>query len=132
MKYLKRMKLNAAEVAQIRRRLNNYIWVAVDVDKGVIAAGDEFLVDLRDSLIYKYHSRAKDIYGLGLDLSSGEVYYAPVVNRMNRAYRNLKIIPQKTRNRIETLMAYFFEDFAAFRSKPRHVYQAQSLQGSSR
>lgn len=130
MKYLKRMKLNAAEVAQIRRRSNNYIWVAVDVDKGVIAAGDEFLVDLRDSLIYKYHSRAKDIYGLGLDLSSGEVYYAPVVNRMNRAYRNLRIIPQKTRNRIETLMAYFFEDFAAFRSKSQHVYQAQSLQAS--
>ena len=130
--FLKRMKLNAAEVAQIRRRSNNYIWVAVDVDKGVIAAGDEFLMDLRDSLIYKYHSHAKDIYGLGLDLSSGEIYYAPVVNRMNRAFRNLKTIPHKTCNRIETLLAYFFEDFAAYRPKAQHVYQTHSLQAPSR
>lgn len=132
MKYLKRMKLNAAEVAQIRRRSDNYIWVAVDVDKGVIAAGDEFLMDLRDSLIYKYHSRAKDIYGLGLDLSNGEVYYAPVVNRMNRLYRNLKIIPAETCRRIDTLLAYFFEDFAAYRIRPDDYRRSRNLRGTSR
>ncbi len=78
MKFTKKMKLNASEVAQIRRCSGGYIWVAIDVKKGVIATGDEYLIDLRDILQYKYHSRSVNIFGLGLNLKTGEIYYAPV------------------------------------------------------
>ena len=131
MRFIKKMKLNASEVAQIRRHSGNYIWVAVDTKQGRIAAGDDYLVDLRDALQYKYHSRASHIYGVGLNLRTGEIYYAPVVNRMNALYRNAKDVPEQIRTRIETLLAYFFEDFAPFRRQSRRIYQARSLQSAT-
>jgi len=127
MKIVKRMKLTAADAAQIRRSVDNYIWVAIDIEKGVMAAGDEYLVDLRDSLLYKYRCHSKGIFGLGLDLRTGEIYYASVINRMNPVFRDSKIIPQHIRDRIETLVAYFFGDFKPFRTGARHLYQTQSL-----
>lgn len=130
MRFIKKMKLNASEVAQIRRCSSNYIWAAVDVKNGVIATGDDYLVDLRDALQYKFHSRAINIFGVGIDLRTGEVFYAPVANRMNGIYRKHKDIPNHIRNRIETLIAYFFEDFAPFRPKTHHVYQTRDLQTS--
>ncbi len=132
MKFTKKMKLNAAEVAQIRRYSDDYIWVAVDVKKGVIAAGDEFLIDLRDILQYKYHCRSINIFGLGLNLKTGEIYYAPVVNRLNAVYRCTRRVPANACNRIETLLAYFFEDFAPFRRQSRRSCSASNLQATTR
>ncbi|MBP5656464.1 hypothetical protein J6X15_02670 [Candidatus Saccharibacteria bacterium] len=131
MRFTKKMKLNPAEVAQIRRKSGGYIWVAIDAKRGVIVTGDEYLIDLRDVLQYKYHSRSSNIYGVGLNLRTGEIYYAPVANRMNAVYRNAKEVPNNIKNRIETLLAYFFEDFAPFRTKTQRVYQTRSLQASS-
>ena len=50
MRFTKKMKLNPAEVAQIRRKAGGYIWVAIDAKRGVIVTGDEYLIDLRDVL----------------------------------------------------------------------------------
>ena len=127
MRFTKKMKLNATEVAQIRRRSSEYIWVAIDIKKGVIATGDECLIDLRDLLQYKYHSRPSNIFGVGLNLKTGEIYHAPVIDRMNAIYRNAKGVPANICNRIETLIAYFFEDFAPFRRPSKRVYQARNL-----
>lgn len=131
MKYVKRSSLNASEVAQIRRRSNGYIWAVLDTSKNTIAIGDEYLIDLRDALIYKYRSRAKDLFGIGLDLATGEIYYAPVVNRINKTYRDRKDIPLQIKDRIETMVAYYFEKFAPFRTKTERIYQTQSLRASS-
>lgn len=131
MKYVKRSSLNASEVAQIRRRSNGYIWAVLDTSKNTIAIGDEYLIDLRDALIYKYRSRAKDLFGIGLDLATGEIYYAQVVNRINKTYRDRKDIPLQIKDRIETMVAYYFEKFAPFRTKTERIYQTQSLQASS-
>ncbi len=123
MKYVKRSSLNASEVAQIRRRSNGYIWAVLDTSKNTIAIGDEYLIDLRDALIYKYRSRAKDLFGIGLDLATGEIYYAQVVNRINKTYRDRKDIPLQIKDRIETMVAYYFEKFAPFRTKTERIYQ---------
>ena len=131
MKYVKKMKLNASEVAQIRRELGEYIWVAVDIDRNAIAAGDEYLADLRESLIYKFHCRAKNIFGIGVDLRTGEIYYAPVINRRNKIFREHKCIPKSVRRRIETMIGYFFEDFAPFRPTPRRKNRPRDLPASS-
>ena len=131
MKYVKRSSLKASEVAQIRRRSNGYIWAVLDTSKNTIAIGDEYLIDLRDALIYKYRSRAKDLFGIGLDLATGEIYYAQVVNRINKTYRDRKDIPLQIKDRIETMVAYYFEKFAPFRTKTERIYQTQSLQASS-
>ncbi len=121
-KYIKKMKFNPSELAQIRRSSPSYIWVAIDTKRGMIATGDQFLVDLRDALLCK-NSRPRDIFGVGLDLRTGEIYYAPVVNRMNEQYRENWEVPDRAKDRIETLISYFFEDFAPFKyraSLPRY------------
>ena len=133
MRYIKKSSLNASEVAQIRRRSdNNYIWAVLDIAQNRIAIGDEFLIDLRDALIRKYRSYSYDIYGIGLDLRTGEIFYATIVNRMNSNYRELKDIPQHVRDRIETMVAYYFERFEPFRPKSYRIYQAHNAQSSSR
>ena len=122
-RYIKKFKFNPSELAQIRRNLPDYIWVAIDTKKGMIATGDQFLVDLRDALLCK-KSRPRDIFGIGLDLRTGEIFYAPVINRMNELYRKYWEVPGATKDRIETLIAYFFEDFAPFKqrlSAPRYA-----------
>ena len=116
-KFIKRMKFNPSELAKIRRRTADYIWVAVDVERGMIAAGDQFLSDLRDELLYK-HSRPRDVFGVGVDLKTGEIFYTPVINRMNELYRLYRDIPKQKKDRIETLIRYFFADFTPFKKTP--------------
>ena len=96
----------------------------MDIDKNSIVIGDKYLLDMRDALIYKFRSRAKDIYGVGIDLRTGEIYYAQVVNRMNKIYREYKSISNRTKERIETMVAYYFERFEPFRSKSQHTHHA--------
>ena len=122
-RFIKKIKFNPSELAQIRRSSPDYIWVAVDTKKGMIATGDQFLIDLRDALLYR-KCRPRDIFGVGLDLHTGEIYYAPVINRMNELYRKEWDIPDRAKDRIETLISYFFEDFAPFKQRmslPRYA-----------
>ncbi len=115
---LKKSDLNASEVARIRKHLNGYIWAVLDTKRNTIALGDEYLIDMRDLLIYRYHSCVDNLFGIGLDLKTGEIYYPPVVNRMNRLYRKNKgILPDDIYDRIETMVSYYFEKFQPFFSR---------------
>lgn len=131
MRYIKKSSLNASEVAKIRRRSDDYIWAVLDTAQNRIVIGDESLVELRDTLIRKFRSYSNNIYGIGLDLRTGEIFYAKVINRMNSNYRALKDIPQNVKDRIETMVAYYFERFEPFRPKTYRTYQARAAQPSS-
>lgn len=126
MRYIKKSSLNASEVAKIRRRSDDYIWAVLDTAQNRIVIGDESLVELRDTLIRKFRSYSNNIYGIGLDLRTGEIFYAKVINRMNSNYRALKDIPQNVKNRIETMVAYYFERFEPFRPKSYHTYRTHT------
>ena len=131
MRYIKKSSLNASEVAKIRRRSDDYIWAVLDTAQNRIVIGDESLVELRDTLIRKFRSYSNNIYGIGLDLRTGEIFYAKVINRMNSNYRALKDIPQNIKNRIETMVAYYFERFEPFRPKTYRTHQARAARHPS-
>jgi len=131
MKYMKKKDLSASEVAQIRRRSDGYIWAVLDVHNNSIVLGDEYLVEMRDDLIYKYHSRPKNIFGIGLDLRTGDISYPLVVNRLNSIYRDNKGVPSQIRDRIETMVGYYFERFDPFRMSKNRTHKTRNLQASS-
>ena len=131
MRYIKKSSLNASEVAKIRRRSDDYIWAVLDTAQNRIVIGDESLVELRGTLIRKFRSYSNNIYGIGLDLRTGEIFYAKVINRMNSNYRALKDIPQNIKNRIETMVAYYFERFEPFRTKTYRTHQAHAARHPS-
>lgn len=117
MKIIKKIRLSKEEVKRIKLELGNYIWVVLDARRGIMAAGDEYIADLRDHLLQR-RCRAEDIVGLGVDLITGELDYHASLNRRNPAIAASGIIPAKLQQRTETLIHYFFEAFAPFR-RPR-------------
>ena len=113
MKIYRRMKLTGKEIDELTELLDGYIWVAMDAKRGIIAAGDEYTSDLRDFLIVK-RSKLEDIYGFGLDLKTGEIFYPIGVNMRNKLTGHCGAIPEARKRRIETLVHYFFSDIDPF------------------
>lgn len=119
---VRRYQFTNDEILELTHQLDGYIWVVMDVKKGVIAAGDEFVSDLRDELLIKKHSKKNDIFGAGLNMSTGEIDFIPAINRRNPSLKDGKLTP-KQELRIETILHYFFENippYVAERSSPRY------------
>ncbi|MBR3164045.1 hypothetical protein IKF15_01965 [Candidatus Saccharibacteria bacterium] len=110
----KRLKISEKEARYLEDNLEGYIWVAIDARRGSIAAGDDYVADLRDNLLVR-RSQPEDIYGVGVDLKTGAIDYIPSINRRNPNLDGKGNVPFFLRRRIETLINYFFESFAPFR-----------------
>ena len=85
----------------------------------------EYLADLRDVLLTK-RSKVEDIFGLGLNLITGEIDYVGFMNRRNPQLAKNGEIAAAQKERIETLIRYFFGDLAPFkaeRERPRYTRQ---------
>ena len=122
MRYYKKIKFTKTELADLVEQMDGYIWCAVDARRGIISAGDEFMPDMRDDLLFR-HSRAEDIYGLGLDLKTGKIDYINSANLRNPKVRGNSNIPSSCKERIETLVHYFFDGLAPYvaeRNRPRY------------
>ena len=115
MKIYKKIRFSTAEAKRVSAELPGYILVAMDARKGIISAGDEYLADLRDVLLLK-RSKPEDIFAFGLDLTTGEIDYAPAINRRNPRLGATAHPSPAHQERIETLVRYFFECFEAFSS----------------
>ena len=125
MRYLRKMRFTSKELGDLSADLDGYIWIAVDARKGMISAGDEYLADLRDVLLTK-RSKVEDIFGLGLNLITGEIDYVEFMNRRNPQLAKNGEIAAAQKERIETLIRYFFGDLAPFkaeRERPRNTRQ---------
>ncbi len=120
MLYMRKIKFNTKELSDIRKQFGDYLWAAVDTHRGVITAGDEYLSDLRDFLLVK-RSKPENIFCVGIDLNTGEIYYPVLINRHN-PYVDKDGIPAIFRDRIETLMRYFFADIPAYESEKKHLH----------
>lgn len=119
---IKRYKFTKQEIDQLTEQLDGYIWVVMDVNKGVIAAGDEYVSDLRDELLVNKRSKQGDIFGAGLNLNTGEINFVPAVNRRNPSLKNGRLSPEHAL-RVETILHYFFENippYLAEREGPRY------------
>lgn len=104
---LRKMCFSKEEMGKMLSELDSYIWVALDVKKGVIAAGDEYAGRLKQKLLAQ-KSLIKDIFGVGLDLLTGEIDYYSPINIKIFDKKSTKEVPQEKRERIETLIKYFF------------------------
>ncbi len=115
MLYIRKMKFSKKELDRIRAQFGDYLWTAVDAHRGIITAGDEYLSDLRDFLLVK-RSKPEDIFCAGVDLNTGEVFYPSLINRRN-PYVDRNGVPSVFRDRVETLMRYFFEEIPAYKKE---------------
>lgn len=119
---VRKYKFTNKEILELTEQLDGYIWVVMDVKKGVIAAGDEYVSDLRDELLISRHSKANDIFGAGLNMRTGEIDHIPAVNRRNPSLDRGELSSEQEL-RVETVLHYFFENippFLAERSGPRY------------
>ncbi|MBR6961783.1 hypothetical protein IKH79_03390 [Candidatus Saccharibacteria bacterium] len=108
MKMYKRIRLTEEELARLRRECEGYVWAAVDPRKCVISIGDDYLYDLRDVLIMR-RCRLEDIYGVGFDLTSGEINYVAHINRRNPTVHNHGEPTDQQKEEIEHTLHYFFD-----------------------
>ncbi len=128
MLYLRKMRFTEDELNKLRDEFGGYLWAAIDIHRGIISAGDEYLADLRDFLLIK-RSKPQDILCAGLNLETGEIFYPTQINRRN-PFVNRDGVPDVFRKRVDTLMRYFFEaipNYRAERSCPRYSRKPTAL-----
>ena len=122
MRYYRKMKFTKEELADLVEHMNGYIWCAVDARRGIISAGDDFMPDMRDDLLER-RSKVEDIFGCGVDLTTGRIDYINSANRRNPKIRGTGEIPAASKERINTLVHYFFDGLAPYvaeRNRPRY------------
>ncbi|MDR3297967.1 MAG: DUF5674 family protein [Candidatus Nomurabacteria bacterium] len=115
MNCVRKIKFNSGEALEIEKELDGYIWIAVDVKRGMIAGGDERITNLKWELL-RQKCNIYNIFGIGLDLVTGEIDYYSEINIKRVERGSTKEVPMEKRERIETLVAYFFEDFSAIKN----------------
>lgn len=101
------------EAEYIKEKFDGYIWVAIDVKKGIIAVGDEHIAKLRLELL-RQRSIKENIVGVGIDLDFGEVFLYTPINPEAPDKINHHRVPDQHRQRIDDLVNYFFAEFPCF------------------
>ena len=114
MQIYKRVQLKKRELLQLQNDCEGYIWAAVDPVNYAISFGDDYLADLRDLLLVK-RSHLENIYGIGLDLRTGEVDYIKQINRRNPRVGLSGVLSDEAKESIEAVLHYFFEKLPAYR-----------------
>lgn len=114
MKLYKRIQLKKRELLQLQEECEDYIWAAVDPRKCIISLGDAYLEDLRDVLLV-HRCNPEDIFGIGFDLSTGEINYVSQINRRNPTVGASGELSLENKENIEHALRYFFEKLPIYR-----------------
>lgn len=114
MRFTRKISFKEAEVREIVATTDSYLWIVVDVKRAIIAGGDEVISDLKQQLLGN-GSKIHDIFGIGLDLVTGEIDYFSPINEKRFVPGSTKEVPMDKRERIETLINYFFEELPAIK-----------------
>lgn len=115
---IRKIRFQTNEVDAIYNQYDGYIWAAVDLNKGMLAAGDEYVRDLRDALIQRKCPSDK-IVGVGIDLDNAEVHlYSPINPKANNKIDNHRV-PDADMRRLDDLVEYFFGAFPCFMEKEK-------------
>ena len=117
---VKKLKFTQKELQKLKEDFDGYLWLAIDVHRSIISAGDEILTDLRDILISR-RSRTEDIVTAGIDLNTGELFVPHQINRLNPAIRHHGLSDQLLQN-VEDKIHYFFEDIPAYKTPANLAY----------
>ena len=114
MRMYKRVQLRKNELLQLRQDCEDYIWAAVDPRKYIISVGDDYLADLRDDLLL-HNCHPEDIFGIGMDLETGEVDFVAQINRRNPTVDGSGELSIESQDNIRETLHYFFEKLPAYR-----------------
>lgn len=104
---VKNLQLSKEELRELRRDTDGYAWVAVDVARHIIATGGEHFMTLKQKL-FEGKSRVRDIWGVGVDMVSGEIEYRSPINRKILDRQSTSHVPSELIERINREIYYFF------------------------
>lgn len=121
MRYIRKIQFDSREITDLLTELDGYMWVAIDVRRGVMAGGDEWVTQLKRDLL-GVGCRIQDVYGVGLDLVTGEIDYYSDINAKVAFPGSTREVPLRWRERVETLVRYFFEELPIYKEERRGRY----------
>lgn len=113
---IKKMHFAEQEIERLIDELDGYMWVVLDIKKGIIVVGDEFVGVLKYELL-KMKCAASDIFGVGIDLRTGEIDFYSPVNVKFFDKTSTRAVPEEKRERVETLIKYFFSELPAYKKE---------------
>jgi hypothetical protein len=119
---VKRISFSTEEIELMLRDLDGYVWAVLDVKKGMIAVGNDYVGNMKNALP-KQKCSIYDIFGVGFDLRTGEVDYFSLANVKMADKSSTREVPADKKERIETLIKYFFVELPVFKSegkRPRY------------
>lgn len=116
MKIYRRMRISLSELDRLRDEMDDYIWVALDLKRSALCAGDEYIGDLRDVLM-QHCSAVEDIYCVGLNMATGDINFLKNFNRRNPKVGYGGDISEGTKKLIYNQIEYFFAGLPIFEAK---------------
>jgi len=121
MLWLRKINFTKAEIKEITKALDGYAWIVMDIKKGIVVVGDEYVMNMKNILL-KDRCSLEDIFGVGLDLATGEIDYYSQVNIKWTDKDSTREVPLGQRVRVTTLIEYFFMELPAFRKETSKKY----------
>jgi len=113
-----KMSFSEEAANTMRNDLDGYVWMVLDIKKGIVVAGDELVTEMKKTL-FEQKCSIYDIYGVGLDLRTGEIDYSSEVNKKLIDKESTKEVPAEKKRRVEALVKYFFSELPVFKLENR-------------
>jgi hypothetical protein len=108
--HILRQRATEKEIQEMLEELQNYIKLAVDVDRNILAGGGEYHADCEEALL-EDGSRQGDIWGADWYPESRIVEFGALINiRPHQGNRGMEIEDSKLRERIKTIIRSLLQD----------------------
>jgi hypothetical protein len=117
----KKFLLSEDEIKELHEHNEGYAWAAIDIKKHIIAVGAENIFDIKRALVNN-QCLLPNIYGVGLDLETGEINYRSPINRKISNLLQDPVAPEEKREDIEREIRYFFQDLPAIKNFKEFAY----------
>ena len=113
---VQRMNFSEEELKLMSDDASGYVWAVLDVKRGIVAAGNEYVEKMKHALL-KRKSSIYDVFGVGFDLETGEIDFCSPANRKVVDRESTGEVPEDKRERVETLIRYFFSELPVFKAR---------------
>lgn len=94
----------------IKEDYEEYIKLVVDIEKGIVAAGGEWHSDAEKALLAS-GSMQKDLWGGGIDLSTGQVDYISLINTRPNVNNSQELSDRVLREKMLVIINKVFEKY---------------------
>jgi Protein of unknown function (DUF5674) len=100
----------AAEIHRMSRIFGDYIKLAVDVEREILAGGSESHAECEAALL-NINSNQQDIWGAGINLTIQRIEYDSIINiRPGQGNRSMIVQDARIRSRINQIVALLIGD----------------------